>query len=157
MKRRSYLAVACVAVTSGCAGVLPSSDERQFDPESTFETVEIGSEDDIDGTSEIMPHGLVVWNAAATSQNVVVQVRTQSDDDAYLLNEVYNIPADAAVEVRLHSPDDYVVVVHSLATDIDATVSVSERQFDCNASRHEITVPESGRITSTVTSTLVAC
>ena len=172
MKRRIYLSVVAGALGAGCTATgespsttpAPDDSESQqsttmtpaehgsFDPASTFKTIDI--------TTETTPHTVVIWNAKDTTREITVQLhkrRTDAADTTTVLDQVFEFPADEALELRLIDPANYTVIVTAPERDSPKELHIPQDQFDCNTHKHQVAVRADGSIDVSGFSTTMLC
>lgn len=126
----------------------------EFDPSNTYERVEVGSRKGV--KEEFKPHHLLIWNTYGSEQTVQLRILDRvAVTTAH--RAAYTIPADAALEVSLLTPSKYYVQLWGPAIDTPETLLVPCDLFDCNASITRIGIIETGRVRSSVISTLAGC
>ena len=174
MRRRSYLALLAVSLGAGClsdAGVGGKPDpDPSTSPERTptetagraeepFESVTVGDPVNVTDTENNRPHGVVVVNDGPRRSIVVDVNRGPPDHDPIrpALEETYEFPPGGWIRIELVEPAPYTVVVSVPESGQDRTFEVERGWFDCNYSTHQATVPASGRIELSNSSTTLAC
>lgn len=126
----------------------------EFDPSTTYKWVEVGTREGV--KENFKPHDLQLWNTFENEQTVSLRILDRlADTTAH--RATYAIPADAALEVTLLTPSKYYVQLWGPAIDTPETLLVPCTLFDCNTSATRIGIFESGRVRSSVLSTLVGC
>ncbi|QIO21167.1 hypothetical protein [Haloarcula sp. JP-L23] len=182
MKRRSYLALLSTALGAGCVSPLdstgpdgrqpdgtgteatpasPSSAERSTDaddasgPTRVVETIAVGTREGVENPGDNLPHDVAVWNAGSSAREIAVSVRAADDGPSLERRDEY--AADTARRFELLTPAPYTVEIRVPVDGRQTTVGVDRNWFDCNSASHRIRVPGVGPITSTVSSTLLAC
>ncbi len=133
------------------------SDERtarreimNINPEKVAETIEFGTPND-----SVRPYRFVVWNDSSSERTVRVQATT--GEGSTVLDEQRAVPADKALELVFHEPEDYSVVVELPETDASATATVQKEQFDCNAFATNVRLTEDGTFESETVTTWLDC
>lgn len=126
----------------------------EFDPEDTYEDVDVGTRDGV--AEEFGPHDLLVWNALERETQVSVRVLDRVAETTAHRDE-YEIPADQALGATLLSPSRYFVQLWGAAIESPETLLVPCSLFDCNSSVTRIAVFEGGDVRSSVSSTLLGC
>lgn len=162
MKRRHVLGVLGAAMGSlgGCLGsdeVAPtptasSTHTPAFDPDAVVERIRIG-----ETRAEIVPHGVVVWNAVEPTRSVDIRVVDASAGETRH-EATHHLPGDTAVAISLRAPSDYRITLRVPAVDVQRTISVSERLFDtCNESYTHLSIRRDGRLDERTMTTDLAC
>jgi len=131
------------------------NDLTEFDPEYTAEKIRVGSREGVEDPENNEPHEILVWNATSAARNVELRI-TDDVEQSVVLDETYEIPANASLSVSLLKPSYYVLKITSSGTSQE-TLSVSRSLFDCNRSETRIGVFEDGTIKSTIISAMVEC
>lgn len=183
MRRRTYLALVGGLLGAGCSGLsspstptltpapvttrtdgptaTPTPADPAAGPESTVELVRIGRRDEVRNPADNRPHVVEIWNTADTGTRIAVTISSRpsgSDVVQTVLDETYEVPPDAAVQVRLVEPSNYVVEVRVSAIDAGEQFTVPADSFDCNEHGYQVAVvPADERIEVTEYSTAVAC
>lgn len=162
MNRRDVLGGLGVGI-SALGGCLPNSgssttntpsstDTPAFDPEGVIERIRVGETPD-----DIVPHGVVVWNAVESSRSLTIRVFDISSGETRH-EQTYDLPGDTAIAISLRAPSQYQITLGVTAADIQRTISVSERLFDtCNESYTHVSVREDGRISDRTMTTELEC
>lgn len=125
-----------------------------FDPTNIHERIEVGSREGV--KEEFKLHDLGIWNTVGSEQSVSVRVLDRLAETAVHRAE-YSIPADEAVRIGLLTPSKYYVQLGGAAIDSPETLLVPCERFDCNESKTQIGIFESGAVRSTVLTTLAQC
>lgn len=123
-----------------------------FNPSRTYEAVELGNRTSL--PDDVRPHKVLVWNNSVTTRAVTVHVST---DTGVVLDQRYEIPADAAVTIVLQEVDTYTVTLRTVDSDTGTTIQVQKERFDCNASATQVTITEDGEFESRVVTTWLEC
>ncbi|WP_226041594.1 hypothetical protein [Natrinema sp. DC36] len=125
----------------------------EFDPESTYEEVDLGSREGVDDSYR--PHDVEIWNEAAEPE-VILRI-IDSGEALVVHHETYEIPADTSLSISFLEPAEYLIETRVPATEAQHTLRVPRRFFDCNASVTRIGILEDGQMRSSVLSTTAAC
>lgn len=166
MDRRGLLATlgASSSALCGCLGSSgPSSTETQsttepsgagtetpaFDPSGTKETIRVGK-----NPGEIIPHGVVIWNALGSTTQVSIRIFNSSAGETHH-EKTYDLPTDHAIAITLREPSHYQITLRIPEVDIQRTVSVPERLFDtCNESYTHVSIRKTDLAVRTMTTEL---
>ena len=158
-----------LASLSGCLGaesvlIAPQSrhsppmsdgELRDYDPERTFESREVGDPDAVSESGGLRPHSVGVWNASSGERRIRVELAESEADDPHF-SETLAFPADSELSFRLLEPATYVIRLRVPASGVRETLQVPRETFDCNASSTSIGV-FGYEIRSSYYSTLVLC
>lgn len=168
MHRRALLATlgAGISAFSGCSGrsgssstqpqsttgsAASSTDKPAFDPNGRAETIRVGT-----NPGEIIPHGVVVWNARESSTRVNIRIFDAAAGETRH-EKTHELPADIAIAITLRAPSRYQISLRVSELDVQRTISVSERLFDtCNDSYTHVSIRETG-LTERTMMTELAC
>ncbi|WP_226482932.1 hypothetical protein [Natrinema amylolyticum] len=126
---------------------------EEFDPESTYEEIDIGSREGVDDSSR--PHDVEIWNEAAESEVVLRTIDFR--EELVVHHETYEIPDDTSLSVSLVEPSEYLIEMRVPATETQRMLRVPCHFFDCNASVTRIGIFEDGKMRSSVLLTTAAC
>lgn len=130
-------------------------DLTEFDPEYTSEEIRVGSRERVEDPENNEPHQIRVWNATSAARTVELRI-TDDVEQSVVLNETYDIPANASLSVSLLEPSYYVLEIRPSETSQE-TLGVPRSLFDCNRSATRIGIFEDGTIKSIVISEALAC
>lgn len=183
MERRTVLASIGIGMTTAAAGCLSETDatadpgsESESNPESTPEndarslatqaesaptTVESGATADrLIGDETLADSGLrkpvqvALTNRASETHTPALVIERNGTT---VLEESFELGADAAVHVSLSDLDEFTVRATLPDAEQAETVTVGRDQFDCNATTATVAVQDDGTLESSVVSTLMAC
>ncbi|MCU4799615.1 hypothetical protein OB920_04415 [Halobacteria archaeon HArc-gm2] len=162
MKRRTYLGAIGGVASAGVFTTLIRDDlthePELTEPDSPFQTIETGTRDGIANPGQNTPHRIAIWNASSEGHQIQVEIRSVTNESrSVVLDETYEFPANSVLEVRLLTPDEYLIEMRRTDNEAQKSITVARDWFDCNSSRHKVTIPEDGHITVTESSTLLAC
>jgi len=126
--------------------------------ESGFATERVGSRNTIANPDNNLPHDLLIWNSAAHSQTITVEIRNQTGGTQEIVsNDTYEIPGDELLVIHLLEPAPYQVSLDGPTITEAATIEIPRDRFDCNESHHEITVTGTGEVANVVYSDAAGC
>ncbi|WP_323171126.1 hypothetical protein [Natrialba sp. PRR66] len=185
MERRTVLASIGIGLTTAAAGCLsetdatadpgsesesnpesestPENDDRSLatQAESAPTTVESGATVDRRIGDETLadsglrkPVQVALTNRASETHTPALVIER---DETTVLEESFELGADAAVHVSLSDLDEFTVRATLPDAEQAETVTVGRDQFDCNATTATIAVQDDGTLESSVISTLMAC
>ncbi|ELY99175.1 hypothetical protein [Natrialba asiatica] len=181
MERRTVLASIGIGLTTAAAGCLsetdatadpgsesdsesgPESDGRSLatQAESAPTAVESGATADrLIGDETLADGGLrkpvqvALTNRASETHTPALAIER---NETTVLEEAFELGADAAVHVSLTDLDEYTVRATLPDAEQEETVTVGRDQFDCNATTATVAVRDDGTLESSVVSTLMAC
>lgn len=132
----------------------------EYDPDSRYETVEIGDRDAVENPDSNRQRDVCIWNATDSPRQVDVEIVSgegPSDGEEIHLEESYEIPSDADVAFELLEPADYTVTVESSASGSKKRFSIGRESFDCNWHEYRVTVHPDGHLETTQISTTLGC
>lgn len=126
----------------------------RFEPETIDEEIAVG--DPPSDGDEVRPHYVNVWNDALIARKVEVIIREQ-EGSTTVLDDQYEIPADAALPIVLRTPAEYVISLRIVESDTETTLQSDQNWFDCNHTATNVRVTDDGRIDSTFVTTWAEC
>jgi hypothetical protein len=127
----------------------------QSDHEEPFQTISVGSRDDISFPDNNRPREIRVWNAAEKARKISLQI---SRDAEIVVDRSIEFEADAYLAVTLNDPANYRTTVNLAQRDAEDTIfEVSRASFDCNSAGTDVGVMAEGRIKTISMSTAMGC
>lgn len=180
MRRRRFLAFVGAVLSAGCASrsdrstptvtpvpveqptPSPTSEpgDRPLDPTSTYRTLEIGDPSDVENPHDVRPHELYVSNRGDSPRDVGMRItvrRNGSDVVETILEDAFEIPADAALRIVVREPASYTIGVSPATADGPGRIAIPREAFDCNRHTYWVVVSPNGEIDVTEFSTAVGC
>lgn len=132
----------------------------EYDPDSRYETVEIGDRDAVENPDSNRQRSVCIWNATESPRQIDVEIVSDDgsrDDEEIHHEESYEVPNDADIAFELLEPANYTVTVESSADDSEKRFRINQESFDCNWHEYRVTVHPDGHLETTQIATTLGC
>lgn len=127
----------------------------QSDYDDPFQTISVGSRDDVAFPDSNRPRRVWVWNAADEARKIDLQI---SRDAEIVVDRSIEFGADAYLTVTLNEPANYRITVGIANGDTEETnFEISQSSFDCNSAGTSVGVMADGRVETMSEATAMGC
>jgi len=131
----------------------PGSSDPEWNPgpESPFDSITVGTRENVAFPENHRPIDVRVWNAARESRTFSLALETP--ETTRMATDV-TFPADGWLAMTVNEPGQYAL---SVAIDGESAGQVSIGPFDCNQTQVSVIADAAGRLTEQIRSTEIAC